>query len=156
VTYSTFVVRKFQVLESRFKVKWKHAPEDISGGSRLPFVHLGGEGNPHVPAALSARFLRDQNEASSNHGTVSYSATMGLFLSPCPYFVFKLVSVGYSRPCGQCSKTILAQKGPYGFFDERNLSQIFSHRDDDVDTRSNSCERYELNHPLPAHTCDNC
>ncbi|KAJ8906938.1 hypothetical protein NDN08_003421 [Rhodosorus marinus] len=68
----TFMVSKYcieafnrmgkKVLESRFKVKWKHAPEDISGGSRLPFVHLGGEGNPHVPAALSARFLRDQNE----------------------------------------------------------------------------------------------
>uniref|UniRef100_A0A7S3EA76 Uncharacterized protein n=1 Tax=Rhodosorus marinus TaxID=101924 RepID=A0A7S3EA76_9RHOD len=73
----TFMVSKYcieafnkkgkKVLESRFKVKWKHAPEDISGGSRLPFVHLGGEGNPHVPAALSARFLRDQNEVIVGH-----------------------------------------------------------------------------------------
>jgi len=73
----TFMVSKYcieafnrtgkKVLESRFKVKWKHPPEDISSGSRLPFVHLGGEGNPYVPAALSARFLREQNEIIVGH-----------------------------------------------------------------------------------------
>mmetsp|Transcript_353 Transcript_353/g.1186 ORF Transcript_353/g.1186 Transcript_353/m.1186 type:complete len:566 (+) Transcript_353:42-1739(+) len=79
-----------KILEARLKVKWSTEPEQIDEENRLPFVHVGGEGNPQVVLALCAAYVESLNEIAVGHSdnTVRfYSLTtgrMGTFMRHVP------------------------------------------------------------------------